>query len=194
MTDWNRAPKIAGDIFDQSNRHASSTDCRIAVLNDGMRNEPANRSPFTYGNCARSSSSVVVLSPTGVSRTSNNCANQGPVSAPSSPVRFSRNSRKMSRGSKTPVSSANRQNTIRTRNRSRSWPPYPTPASASCSRPTISPASMLTGSWSRKVRRWTPRMKPKASMWSGSSASANETPSPSSRSRSSNVWKSLTRM
>lgn len=50
------------------------------------------------------------------------CSGQPPKSDPSSRVRVSSKSRKMSRGSKMPVSSAKRQNTIRTRNCSRSWP------------------------------------------------------------------------
>ena len=47
----------------------------------------------------------------------------------------------------------------------------PRPSGRRASWPIISDASILTGSWSRNVRFWTPRMKPKCSTLRGSSAS-----------------------
>ena len=54
---------------------------------------------------------------------------------------------------------------------------------------------MLTGSWSRKVRFCTPRMKVKASIFLGRSMSLNLTGLlSSSKSYNSKFWKSLTRI
>ena len=122
MTDWNSAPKIAGEMFDQSKRQASSSAARMVALNGGMRSGPSNNLPLTYGKRARSSSSVSSRSPSGVFSTWNASESRGPRSTPSSPVRVSMKSRKTSRCSKMPVSSANRQKTVRAKKRSRSWP------------------------------------------------------------------------
>jgi len=47
MTDWNNAPKIAGEMFDQSKRLASSNASRIAESNENIRRCPSNRAPLT---------------------------------------------------------------------------------------------------------------------------------------------------
>ena len=50
MTDWNSAPNMAGEIFDQSNRQASNKRFSHGrASNEGIRRAPANRSPLTYG-------------------------------------------------------------------------------------------------------------------------------------------------
>ena len=49
---------MVGEMFDQSKRQASSNAVRISALKAGMRSGSSNNRPLTYGNRARSSSSV----------------------------------------------------------------------------------------------------------------------------------------
>ena len=47
MTDWKRAPKMAGEMAAQSKRQASISATRIAASKSGMVSRAANRSPLT---------------------------------------------------------------------------------------------------------------------------------------------------